>query len=387
MPNVETILNLTVDKILIYYDLPQLFIAKDQIGTKYVCLHVESETEYAEYIAIPISKDKLNELILGRVDLRTAFQSSETGVWYFITSDEQEEFVTNPINFEVVDEKYLPDEGFYFPSIENADDTVIVEEAIEKGNAIVHLSFVDAHNRNSMDIDLLGDFMKLFQNLVKYAYKKGVSAIKHRPDLERADNYVLRAFATSPGSFNVHLEAIGATDLFGYSNIEMALGRIDEIVSDITNEEALLDKIKQNKGHAIGAYKKILENIVKNNINISYQWVSPATKEVHRKRINKVYAEKAIEIISSREDLGKEIKEFIGTVKEADVDNGKWRMLNIEDNIQYSGKSETVSLAGITLEDVVYKFVCEEVIEMIKVTEKEKSTYFLREYSVYTQQG
>lgn len=380
MPDVNTILSLTVDKILVYYDLPQLFIAKDQIDSRYICLLVDSETEFARYISIPVSKHKLNELILGNIDLRTAFESSETGVWYFITSDDNEEFIIQAVNFNVVDDYYLPDAGFVFPQIE-ANDKEIIQEATEKNNAVVHLSFTDAHNSNSLEIDLLGDMIKLFQGLVKYSYKKATAAIKNRPDLESDKNFVLRAFATSEGSFNIHMQSLANTDLFGNSNVELALMNIDSIIGDLANEQELIENIKVIKGHAIGAYKKILESIIKNNVNLSYKWVSPANNEVHKKRISKQYAERAIEIIKTREELGKEIKEFIGVVKEVDVDNNKWRLVTADDNKVISGKSEQISLSGITVDEDVYKFKCEELIEVEKATLKEKVTYSLLEWS------
>ncbi len=299
MPDGEAILILTVDKVLIYYDLPQLFIAKDQVDSRYICLLVESDSEYVQYISIPVSKEKLNRLILGQLDLRTAFEASENGVWYFVTSDENEDFVTKAVNFNVVDEKYLPDPGFYFPLVEE-DDAVIIKEATEKNNAIVHLSFIDVYNSNSMDIELLGDMMKLFQNLVKYSYKKAISAVKHRPDLDADKNYQLRAFSTSEGSFNIHLESLANSDLFGYSNVEFALMRIDDIIGDLDNEAELIEKIKLIRGHAIGAYKNILEKIVKSNINVNYKWVSPSDYTVHNKKISRAYAEKAIEIFLER---------------------------------------------------------------------------------------
>ncbi len=379
MAAVETTLQLTVDKILIYYDLPQLFIAKDQVDGKYVCMNVDSENEYPKYISIRVSTNKLNELILGKMDLRTAFQSSETGVWYFVTFNENGDYITDAINFSVVDEKYLPEEGFFFPEIET-NDNLIIKEATEKNNAIVHLSFSDAFNRESMDIELLGDFIKLFQNLVKYSYKKAVSTVKNRPDLERSENYTLRAFETSPGSFNIHLESAAKTDLFGYSNVEIALKRIDEIIGDVSQKDALLDKIKTYRGHAVNAYKKILENIIDNNINVSYKWTSPFNNKVTGRKINRIYAEKAIEIMTGKDDLGSEVREFVGIVTEVDYDKGTWRIIDEEDNKPYSGKS-TPSLEGITIHTKRYKFICDEVVEMIKITQKEKTSYNLLSFT------
>jgi hypothetical protein len=380
MKTVDTTLRLTVDKILIYYDLPQLFIAKDQVDSKYICLNVESEGDFPVYISIRVSQNKLNELILGKMDLRTAFQNSETGIWYFVTFNESGNYITQPVNFEVVDEKYLPDADFFFPIIEQSDET-IVRETTEKSNSIVHLSFVDNQNAHAMDIELLGDFMKLFQNLVKYSYKKAVaSQIKSRPDLAPEKNYILKAFAVSPGSFNVHLESQANKDIFGNSNVEYALRIIDQIMGDISNKEVLLEKMKMGQGHAINAYKKILENIRDNNIDISYKWTSAATNEVTKRKLNKIYAEKVIELISSKVDLGSEVKEFIGIVTEVDYDKGTWRIIDEGDNKAYSGVSKN-SLEGITIHSKKYKFVCDEIVEMIKISQKEKVSYNLLLFS------
>ena len=39
-----------------------------------------------------------------------------------------------------------------------------------------------------------------------------------------------------------------------------------------------------SQGHAINAYKKILENIRDKDINISFKWIAPSNNEVHIKR-------------------------------------------------------------------------------------------------------
>lgn len=378
MPNVSTIIRLSVDRILIYYDVPQLFIAKDQMGLKYVSLYIGGDTPFAEYITVPVSESKLNQLVTGEIDLRMAFQSSENGVWYIMTSDATDQFVLNPISFDTVDEKYLPDSGFYFPAIDS-DDNIIIQEATEKNNAIVHLTFMDSENSNSIDVDLFGDMMKLFQNLVKYSYKKSIADIKDGYNLESEKNYQLKAFATSEGSFNVHMQSVANTDLFGNSNIEIALKRIDAIIGDLDNESALIEKIKIIKGHAIGAYKNILDKIIKHNFNLSYKWVSPGENKVHKKRINKAYAERVKEIIDRKEELGTELREFSGTVNEIDSVNMKWRILNNEDAKNYSGKSE-VDLAGIII-DSSYNFKCKEILETEIATGKEKTSYILLEWS------
>ena len=39
---------ITIDKVLIYYDLPQVFVGRDVVGGLFLCLLEESQEEYDE---------------------------------------------------------------------------------------------------------------------------------------------------------------------------------------------------------------------------------------------------------------------------------------------------------------------------------------------------
>jgi hypothetical protein len=126
-------INIIPYQILVYNDVPQLFLAKDQIGANYLCMAIESKSKFAQYFAIPISFQKLNHLIKGNIDLRSAFERSETGIWYIITVNEQNEFISDAVQFDKVDEQYLPSGGFYFPGINlTIDSDFFVDEFSEK---------------------------------------------------------------------------------------------------------------------------------------------------------------------------------------------------------------------------------------------------------------
>ena len=51
---------LRIDKILDFYDEPQLFIARDKFGAQYICLLYADDHEL-KYTAIKISNDKLSD--------------------------------------------------------------------------------------------------------------------------------------------------------------------------------------------------------------------------------------------------------------------------------------------------------------------------------------
>jgi hypothetical protein len=272
----------------------------------------------------------------------------------------------------------LPENECFFS--EELQDELIRHEVVEYNNVIVHLSLSDDNNTQSIPIDDLGDFIKLYQGLVENAYKKSIlsSELKEKKSFIIPANYKLEAFAASPGSFNLHLVSRSNKDLFGNSIIEEGLRRINDIITYTENEEELIESLRQIKGHAISNYRKLLEKIINRNITFKYKWHSPSSSVIHSRSINKQYASKIKDILDLKDELVEEIKEFIGLVKQADVERGSWRITNEEDGKDYTGESEGHLLDGITLETVRYKFVCEEIIEAMKVTEKEKTNYRLR---------
>lgn len=70
--------------ILIYYDVPQSFIAIDEARTKYLCLLMDNNENELNYIATAISDDRLADFTNGIVNLKDIFELSETNEWYFI---------------------------------------------------------------------------------------------------------------------------------------------------------------------------------------------------------------------------------------------------------------------------------------------------------------
>lgn len=369
---------LHIDRILVFHDFPELFLAQDKSGLDYLCLLTELNAEEYQYHCVSISKKRLYQYLNGKVDLREIFTNPELPEWWLTTDTSQKEFEITFYSNEVISENLLPETDCYFS--EELQDDLIRHEVVEHNNVIVHLSLSDQNNNQSIPIDDLGDFSKLYQALVENAYKKSIlnSNIKEKKSFIIPTNYKLEAFAASPGSFNLHLVSRSNKDLFGTSIIEDGLRRIDDIISYTENEEELIESLRQIKGHAISNYRKLLEKIINRNITFKYKWHSPSSPVIHTRTINQQYATRVKEILDLKNELVEEIKEFIGLVKQADVERGSWRITNEEDGKDYTGDSEGHLLDGITLETVRYKFICEEIIEAMKVTEKEKTNYRLK---------
>ena len=124
--------------------------------------------------------------------------------------------------------------------------------------------------------------------------------------------------------------------------------------------------------HTISSLKKFVKKLIDRNIKVKHKWFSPNQEQVHFTIIDKAKAEKIYAVLNLTEELAEETKIFVGHFVQVDIDNGTWRIYNIEDDKEYSGDDFGQHLQGITVETVTYKLTCQEIIEELTVSEKEK---------------
>lgn len=370
-------IQLHILQILVYYDIPEIFIATDEVGTKYLCLLVDADNESILYISTPISKERLTEFIVGRADLRDIFVNPETKKIYSFNNlgETIQAHLFDNIN---LPEEYLPDVGFKYekPLDENR---LILNEALEKNNAIVHLAVSDSKNNYSIDVDDFGDIVKLYQVIIENIYKKTIAQqyAKNKRDFNTPNNYKLRAFDSSYSSFNLHMYSTSQVDLFGNSMIELGLSKFEEIIRDFDNNDEYIESLRTVKGHTISTLKKLVKKLIDSDILIKHKWYSLGQNKVHFSTINKSKAQNIYDILTISEELAEERKVFEGYFVQVDVKKGTWRIYNIEDNKEYSGESQDDLLQGVTIKTTIYNIDCLEIIEEMKVAEKEKVKYIL----------
>lgn len=373
--------SLNISQILVYYDMPELFIATDEVETSFICLLVDINDNVPNYIATAISSNRLSSFIKGQVELREILTQPESKEWYtFIIDNEQ--ILARRAEFEVIPEQFLPDNGFYLNN-EIMDNSSIVQEVVEKDNAVIHLALSDDKDEYSIDADDLGDVVKLYSIMLENSYKKGL--IEHKAKDKKAlivpMNFKLRAFAASRASFNIHLYSQSQKDLFGNCMIEFGLEKIDQILTDYANDEELINSLKSIKGHAVSSLKKILKKIIDEKLKLKHKWFAPNQEQVHYHIVDTDKAQKIYDILNLSEELTEEIREFIGVFVQADVERGTWRIKTLEEGKEFSGEANPEELKGITLDTVTYKLICQEIIEEFKVTEKERTKYIFKSVS------
>lgn len=109
---------LELENILAFHDVPQLFLGRDVVGTKYLCLLYNSDKYDHRYVAIRISDERLEAFLKKEVDLRSLFIDPEISNDYYIVS--YYDFCYHwwkYIHEGDLPEDMLPDEGYFFEGL------------------------------------------------------------------------------------------------------------------------------------------------------------------------------------------------------------------------------------------------------------------------------
>lgn len=116
---------LTIERVLDYYDVPQLFLARDKFDTQYLCLLYEDEP-LCRYTAIRISMERYSALFLGQKDLRSLFAMPEFSSEYFDVVFSDGEYELAHLSLEKLPEDKLPEEGYFLDNSDSDIHTVSV---------------------------------------------------------------------------------------------------------------------------------------------------------------------------------------------------------------------------------------------------------------------
>lgn len=124
---------LVLNQILEYYDVPQIFVATDATGMRYLCtLYGQSETESYKYIGVQISEPRLMAFIGGQLDLRDAYIHPEVeNAVYTVTVQKETISATTPISQNDITEDMLPDSGYYFDASDLSDNAEPISDTYQ----------------------------------------------------------------------------------------------------------------------------------------------------------------------------------------------------------------------------------------------------------------
>lgn len=370
---------------LIYYDGPQLFVAADKVGARYLCVLVEQNVEGDKCLCVPVSPRRLAELKLGNIELRSIYESPEMGSCFCgsITGD-YGTITLESVEKVAIPEGWLPAPGFYFTKTpENVEG--VQKAALDQNRAIVDVSVnpPEARGESRITPSHLMDVLESFQLAVKYAYKRTLRGDKTiSEDLKSPTAHAMNVAAFSPGSFKIRFESVESGDLVNYVNLSRALKKLDELTEHLDDPQAALEVLRQNEGHLASAYLRLLESIIENDAPFAYSWGVPDGEKPITRQISKEQAIPLYELFRSQSELTRVEIDVVGYVIKANWKTGTWT-LRQEDGKEVSGRiheENDQDLAGIVLKDKKYLFRCLETIEEMIGTGRKRTNLFLLHY-------
>jgi hypothetical protein len=368
---------LRLKDVLLYYDMPQLISAQDQLGLDYICLLSDTSEIDNKFVCVPISKGKLELLLSGQIDLRGTLETPEINVFYegITVNGDLTNIIAEEIGLTTLPSEWLPESDLFLDE-QNISSNVIVNESSERGRAVIlcTLNPPEARTESKITAEHLIEGIGLYQRVIKYAYQKALQSVHQtrsdfREYLFSPKNYELEVFGFSTGSFTIHLQPVASGDLLGYSNISHALKVVDSISNVIDDTQQAFNIISEYGGHFATAYKNLLKYIIEKEIPFSYEWSMPQLKNSISGKILPRYAKPLYEELSKRVEIGIEYKEIIGIFTMLD-NSGQWKVFSEDDNKEYKGKS-TLDLAGTVFKNRRYILTCEEKLIIDQSTGRE----------------
>lgn len=117
---------LTLMQVVEYYDIPQVFVANDAMGTSYLCTLYSNTEEGYKYIGVQLSEPRLLAFLGGQLDLRDAYQYPEAENAVYLVKVQNEMITAEAVLLpDELKEEMLPEAGFF----------VDVSDFAENGNS------------------------------------------------------------------------------------------------------------------------------------------------------------------------------------------------------------------------------------------------------------
>ncbi len=363
---------------LFYYDGPQVFEARDDIGGNYIAVAVELQYRQDGYLVKGVNPRKAAEFRVGDIDLRTLLLDLQQEQWYLSTPDPD---LNQPVSLipqtdSIRESEFLPDEDFFlheFPA-----DDLVVKEARKRNNTILEIKAESLVNASEHRIrwDIFNPLSACMQSLLKYAYAFAMKDAFPNKRPNKTFTPTMDIVATAPGSFRIILEATQKSDIFDDNQLNYALEKIDALFAAAKNSDT--DSLQEYRGHFAGSCLNLLKLLVKHNTGIGYAWANQNSLRPSTFTLSATRAKPLVESLSKITDLGVEEVTLTGEFDKVTRDSGAWGLHTKDGKKSGKIKKGGPSLNGLQV-GKSYHFYCVEEITQ-SATGGEIHTLYLQGY-------
>ncbi|WP_146750245.1 DUF6575 domain-containing protein [Pseudomonas sp. RIT411] len=353
--------SLSLVHVLLDYDYPQVFVARDIIGVRYICMVCEETAKGPVFVCMPISSKRCDALLKGKVDLRIVYDEPEVREYYLAEPDNLNvEFQARHQVMDALPLNWLPEPGLTF----DFDEVLLKAQELNSTVAYASLSVPEATGEPRIRSRKLSAFLSIYQSVLKNLARSSAKS-SGKPIPKNEEPYESDVFGFSYGSFTVQIRSADPCDILGENKaLVSAFQLLNEFLDVAGQPDSAMEFLSSLKGHAASSLISLLSFVSENNCQFINSWSTPGMASSNKSRIRAASAQNIIQRCRLREDLGVESLELLGIVDSADVSAGTWKIL--VDGVPYSGgvkEGSGINLAGITLHGR-YVFRCEEKIEI-----------------------
>lgn len=295
-----------------YYDLPQVFEARDSIGGHYVA--VLGAIEESQYLVAGVAPERLRAVCDGKAELRHLITESDVASRYVTTtvpSLEGDELEVR--RFNGVLEDFLPDPGYVLDEMPSAD--LHVGESLRLELKLDALA-------GKIDIGLYTELIHHVRMLAKHTLgevREGTENWRWR------DGIFDVVVPAATGSFRLILEASARQNPGFRAKMAEALRRIDTLFEHSDDPRMTLAAAMENRGEIAMTYLKLLQLLDRNETGLRYSWAEGRLRDVRSRSVSsdqaKALAEVLIEAPPTYEAVERE-----GELYKCHKDSGHWGM-------------------------------------------------------------
>ncbi len=284
--------HLQITDVYAYYDGPRLFAATNSANRMFLALSVEETKDMSRWLFSPLSKRRLQSLVNGDLELRSAFVLAEDSYVYDVSVGPHEDHVV-AIKATDISPEDLPNPGEFLLG----DSTL----ALLEGTQVAHVHAAQRH-RETLRLALrphhisgteapswlVGQVLVSVQELVSAIGQAiaGVATTRGRinPDILKATE--LRAVGSFAGSFGVELVAAESPDPFGGSLMADSLAALDSLLDAGANESRLADSLDKLRVRAASKYVSFISLLVDSETDMTFDWGSTANGRGSFRKLN-----------------------------------------------------------------------------------------------------
>ena len=366
---------------LVYYDGIEVFEAQDSIGGNYVGVVAERQGERDRFLVTGVIPKRLSAFRAGELDLRSLLLDASHEDWYvtWTDGDFSKPLELIPGEGSILDCGYLPEGDFLLCDAPGDDQPL--HRAREEKNLVFELRATppEARDQHRIRMITLGSVLLQVQMVLRHAYSSALKNLssRSRRRIDTSDGYLMDVVVpASPGSFQIVLEAVRRPDLLGFSELERALERMDDVFESASDPKTARQELQAYKGHLAGSYIKLMKFLADNRTGLHYGWASPSSEATKYIGVSEAVARSLSESLADATSLGREDVELRGALERVNYGTGIWG-LNTSDGMKVGRVIEGgPSLSGLVVREA-YVFECEETIDQ-DATGREVRTLLLK---------